>query len=70
VRSNVRFVDTGKILTTAGVSAGIDGSLHVVERLLGHEAAARVAKGMEYRWEPASADKSQTTKTSLQQSQD
>jgi transcriptional regulator GlxA family with amidase domain len=70
VRSNVRFVDTGKILTTAGVSAGIDGSLHVVERLLGHEAAARVAKGMEYRWDAASTDESSTSKTSLRQGQD
>jgi transcriptional regulator GlxA family with amidase domain len=55
VRSNVRFVDTGKIVTTAGVSAGIDGALHVVDRLLGHKAAARIAKGMEYRWDEAGA---------------
>jgi transcriptional regulator GlxA family with amidase domain len=55
VRSDVRFVDTGKILTTAGVSAGIDGSLHVVERLLGHNAAARIAKGMEYKWDASAA---------------
>lgn len=34
-----RFVDSGKIITTAGVTAGIDGALHVVERLLGKEAA-------------------------------
>jgi transcriptional regulator GlxA family with amidase domain len=51
VRSNVRFVDTGKLVTTAGVSAGIDGSLHVVGRLLGREAAARTARGMEYNWD-------------------
>ena len=55
VQSNVRFVDTGKIVTTAGVSAGIDGALHVVDRLLGHKAAARVAKGMEYKWDEANA---------------
>jgi transcriptional regulator GlxA family with amidase domain len=55
VRSNVRFVDTGKIVTTAGVSAGIDGALHVVDRLLGHKAAARIAKGMEYEWDEPSA---------------
>lgn len=33
-----RFVDSGKIITTAGVTAGIDGALHIVERLLGKEA--------------------------------
>lgn len=41
-----RFVDGGKIVTTAG----IDGALHVVERLLGAEAAAWVAEEwMEHR---------------------
>jgi len=55
VRSNVRFVDAGRIVTTAGVSAGIDGALHVVDRLLGHKTAERVAKGMEYKWDEASA---------------
>jgi len=30
-----RFVDCGHIITTAGVTAGIDGALHIVERLLG-----------------------------------
>jgi transcriptional regulator GlxA family with amidase domain len=62
VRSNVRFVDAGKIVTTAGVSAGIDGSLHVVDRLLGHNAAVRVAKGMEYKWDEASAGEESTSK--------
>jgi transcriptional regulator GlxA family with amidase domain len=28
----------GKIITTAGVTAGIDGALHIVECLLGKEA--------------------------------
>ena len=39
-------------LTTAGVSAGIDGALHVVDRLLGRKAAERTAHYMEYRWQP------------------
>src|SRR5262245_2979394 len=30
-----RFVDNGSVITTAGVSAGIDGSLHTIARLLG-----------------------------------
>lgn len=34
-----RLVDSGKIITTAGVTAGIDGALRVVQRLLGNEAA-------------------------------
>lgn len=39
VIENKRFVDSGKIITTAGVTAGIDGALHVIERLLGTEEA-------------------------------
>lgn len=39
-----RFVDSGKVITTAGVTAGIDGALHVVERLLGAEAARWTAE--------------------------
>jgi len=52
VRENCRFVDNGKVVTAAGVSAGIDASLHVVDRLLGREAASRTARYMEYKWEP------------------
>ena len=44
-----RFVDNGKILTAAGISAGIDCSLHVIERLLGADAANTTARYMEYR---------------------
>jgi transcriptional regulator GlxA family with amidase domain len=51
VRSKVRFVDCGRIVTTAGVSAGIDGALHIVDRLLGPTAAAFTARGMEYKWD-------------------
>ena len=39
VISNKRFVVSGKIITTAGVTAGIDGALHVVEKTLGKKAA-------------------------------
>jgi transcriptional regulator GlxA family with amidase domain len=52
VRENVRFVDNGKIITAAGVSAGIDGALHVVVKLLGQQVASGTARYMEYRWEP------------------
>lgn len=44
-----RFVDNGKIITAAGISAGIDAALHVVERLLGRNAANATATYMEYR---------------------
>ena len=47
-----RFVDNGKIITTAGLSSGIDGSLHVVELLRGKGRAQQVALNMEYDWRP------------------
>lgn len=53
-----RFIDNGRILTAAGISAGIDCSLHVVARLLGPDAAAATARYMEYRAEPMSAQPS------------
>jgi transcriptional regulator GlxA family with amidase domain len=48
VRRDVRFVDAGHVVTSAGVSAGIDMALHVVERLLGPAVAAATARNMEY----------------------
>lgn len=53
VHADRRYVDNGKVVTCAGVSAGIDGSLHVVDRLLGRQAAKDTARYMEYKWEPA-----------------
>ena len=52
VQRGARLVDNGQIVTTAGVSAGIDGSLHLVARLLGRHVADRTAQYMEYRWTP------------------
>lgn len=43
-----RFVDAGRIVTTGGISAGIDGALHLVGRLAGEDAARRTARYMEY----------------------
>ena len=54
VVSNKRFVDNGKIITSAGLSSGIDGSLHVIEKLLGKGWAQRVATNLEYNWDPKS----------------
>jgi transcriptional regulator GlxA family with amidase domain len=43
-----RYVEDGKIITAAGVSAGIDMALHLVARELGPEAAQAVQLGIEY----------------------
>lgn len=50
VVEDVRFTDNGRVLTAAGISAGIDLSLHLVGRLLGEPAAVRTARYMEYHW--------------------
>lgn len=50
VVSDQRFVDNGKIITTAGLSAGIDGALHLVEVMDGEAAAELNALGIEYDW--------------------
>ena len=50
VHEHRRFVDNGRIITSAGIAAGIDMSLHVVERLLGQDVAAATARQMEYPW--------------------
>lgn len=45
-----RVVDAGRVVSTGGVTAGIDGALHVLERLCGTEAARWTAEGwMEHR---------------------
>jgi transcriptional regulator GlxA family with amidase domain len=54
VQEGRRFVDNGSIVTTAGVSAGIDGALHTVARLAGRGVADRTARYMEYHWTPES----------------
>ncbi len=40
------------MITTAGVSAGIDGALHLVARTLGRRVADQTARYMEYHWTP------------------
>ena len=49
-----RYVDNGKIITTAGLSSGIDGAFHVIEKIKGMGEAQATALGMEYRWDPDS----------------
>lgn len=45
-----RWVDDGVVVTSSGVSAGIDMSLAVIARLWGEEAAERIANLTEYEW--------------------
>ncbi|ABR47652.1 ThiJ/PfpI domain protein [Alkaliphilus metalliredigens QYMF] len=48
VQHGVKFVDEGNIVTSGGISAGINMSFHIVKRLLGSEIARQTAKRMEY----------------------
>jgi transcriptional regulator GlxA family with amidase domain len=53
VLPNVRFVDNGNVISTAGISAGIDGALHFVSKINGYESAKQIAEIIEYdKWEP------------------
>ncbi len=47
-----RFVDTGEIITAAGVSAGIDMALHLVGRLGTPDKAREVRRAIQYDPEP------------------
>lgn len=48
VRPDERFVDDGDLITSAGVSAGIDMALHLVARLVSPERARQVRRGIQY----------------------
>ncbi len=50
VERTVRWVDQGAVVTSAGISAGIDMSLHLVERAEGEELAMATARQMDYEW--------------------
>lgn len=45
-----RWVEGGTVITSAGISAGLDMSLHIVARLAGHDLAVRTARQMDYEW--------------------
>jgi transcriptional regulator GlxA family with amidase domain len=53
VLEGVKMVDRGGVVTSGGISAGIDMSLGVVARLLGSAIAQETAGYMEYDWTPA-----------------
>jgi len=52
VKPEARFVDTGEVITAAGVSAGIDMALHLVARLDSVERAREVRRYIQYDPEP------------------
>ncbi|WP_290614946.1 DJ-1/PfpI family protein [Arsukibacterium sp. UBA3155] len=52
VKRQQRFVDNGQIVTSAGLSSGIDASLHLVSKVLGEDKARTVALHLEYDWDP------------------
>lgn len=51
VQENVRWVDEGALITSAGISAGIDMSLHLVERLHSRALAEKTARQMDFGWQ-------------------
>jgi transcriptional regulator GlxA family with amidase domain len=51
VLENARWVDEGHIVTSAGISAGIDMALHLVSRLEDEALAVMTARQMEYDWQ-------------------
>lgn len=50
VLTDRRWVDEGRVVTSGGISAGIDMSLHLVERLAGRDLALATARQMEFDW--------------------
>jgi transcriptional regulator GlxA family with amidase domain len=51
-----KVVDNGRVVTSAGISAGIEAALHLVGRLLGRAHAEETARYMEYDWSPTAAE--------------
>jgi transcriptional regulator GlxA family with amidase domain len=51
-RPDERWVDDGDVVTSAGVSAGIDMALHLVARLAGPGRAREVRRGIQYDPQP------------------
>lgn len=51
VITDQRYVDSGKYVTTAGLTSGMDGALHMVAKLNGEAYARAVALNLEYDWQ-------------------
>lgn len=56
VIGGVKWVDNGRVVTSAGIAAGIDMSLHLVERLEGKELAELTAQQMEFDYQNSGFD--------------
>jgi transcriptional regulator GlxA family with amidase domain len=52
VRSQDRYVDAGDMITSAGISAGLDMALYLIGRLTGQDRARQVRRGIQYDPEP------------------
>ncbi|MFQ5842110.1 MAG: DJ-1/PfpI family protein [Thermodesulfobacteriota bacterium] len=52
IHEGKRIVDNGRVIVSAGISAGIDMSLYVISKLLGKEQALKTAHHLEYDWRP------------------
>ena len=50
VRADVRWVDSGRVVTAGGLSSGIAMALHLVERFAGRELAEATARQVDYVW--------------------
>ncbi len=50
VLNNVKYTDNGKIVTSAGLSSGVDAAFHVVSKYYGQGRAQDIANHMEYAW--------------------
>lgn len=48
IRQDKRFTDNDNIMTSGGISAGIDLSLHIVKKLYGEEIVNKTLRYMEY----------------------
>lgn len=55
-QSSARWVEDGKIITSSGVTAGIDMSLAVIARFFGSEVASMIATSTEYTWNPSAKE--------------
>jgi transcriptional regulator GlxA family with amidase domain len=50
VRPDQRWTERGRVMTSAGISAGLDMSLRIVARFAGEELATRTARQIDYPW--------------------
>lgn len=53
VVNDVQYTDNGQIITSAGLSSGIEAAFHVVAKYYGQGRAQDIANHMEYAWKPS-----------------